>query len=80
MFEVTKPSDQHGILAFDDLVNALPTGTFGLGTNAIPQGFHAFLTDPSFSGFESITQKLEALTWHRTIPYMRLVRVPKRLA
>ena len=78
MFEVTKPSYQHGVQAFDDLLYALPTGTFGLGTDAIPQGSHTFLTDPSFSGFESITQKLEALTYYRTIPYMRLVRVKRQ--
>ena len=75
MFEITKPSYQHRVQTFDDMLYAIPTGALGLGSDAIPQRFHAFLADPAFPGFESITQKLEALTRYRTISYMRLVRM-----
>jgi len=78
MLEVTKPSNQHGIQIFDYLLKTVPTSTSGLVANAAPQGFHAFLTDPSFPGFESITQKIEALSRYHTIPDMGLVRMKRQ--
>ena len=75
MFELNKPSTKHRIQAFDNMLNTIPKGALGSDSDALPQRFQAFLAHPAFPGFESIPQKLEALTRCRTISYMRLVRM-----
>jgi hypothetical protein len=62
MFEITEPASQHRINTLDNMLNAISTGALGPGSDALPQRFQAFLANPAFLGFESITQKLEALT------------------
>ena len=75
MFKITKPAAQHRVQAFNDALNAIPTGALGSGSDAIPQRFQAFLAYPAFASLESIAQKLKALSWNQTISYMCLVRV-----
>ena len=75
MFEIPKPTTQHRVQAFDDILNAIPTSALGFGSDALPKRFQAFLANPAFAGFKSIAQKLKALSRYRTIAYMRLVRM-----
>ena len=75
MFKITKPATQHRVQAFNDILNALPTGALGSGSDAIPHRFQAFLAYPAFASLESIAQKLKTLSWNQTISYMRFVRV-----
>lgn len=75
MLEITKPAPQHRVQTFDNMLDAIPTCALGFGSDAIPQRFQALFADPTFAGFEAVTQKLEALPRNRTVSDMRLVRM-----
>ena len=75
MFEITKPTPQHRVHIVDDMVDVSPSGTFGPGSNAVPQRFQAFLTDPAFTSFKTIPQELKPLVFFRAVANMSFVWV-----
>ena len=75
MFEITKPPTQHRVQVLNNVFEAVSSRAPGLGPNAIPQGVQTFAADPSSSGLDPISQKLEALPRYRAIPHVGFVRM-----
>src|SRR5688572_8890590 len=75
MFEVAVPASQSRIERRNHAFNGVTHVTLRLVADFIAQRHQTFLAYPTLSCFKPVTQKLEPLPLHPTIPDMGFIRM-----
>ncbi len=69
VFEVTKPASKSRIEFCGDSFQTAATRTARQLPDLIPKSLSAFRAYPATAGFESVTQKIEPLSFHRAMTH-----------
>jgi hypothetical protein len=72
---ITKPALENGIEFTDDRLQATASGASGLLSDLVPKCLAALRTDPTSTERESITQKLEPLSFVHAVTHAGFLRV-----
>src|SRR3989304_8687523 len=75
MLEVVKPAAPGRIQVRDNFRQTIPGRPLGPYPNAIPNGLEPLPPNPASPRLEAITQKLKALSFLPTIPYVGLLGI-----
>jgi len=75
VFEVSKPAPENGREFCDDTFQIAASCSACQLPDLIPKRLSAFRAHPATTGFESVTQKIEPLSFHRAITHAGLIRM-----
>ena len=75
VFEVSKPAPENGRELCDDALQITASRSTCQLSDLIPKRLSAFRAHPTTTGFESVTQKIEPLSFHRAITDSGLLRM-----
>jgi hypothetical protein len=73
VLEVSKPAPEDGREFCNDVLQITASRSACQLPDLIPKRLSAFRAHPATTGFESVTQKIEPLSFHRAITYAGLL-------